>query len=70
MQTLPRILFKPLLLAALTTVGLAAALVSDAEGDVLAWISLAYVVGTGVVYALPRRSPARQRGTDDARERA
>lgn len=55
MKTVPQILARPLLLALLTAGGLIAALVSDAAGDVLGWVCLAYVAGVGVWHAWPRQ---------------
>ncbi len=59
MKTLSQILFKPLLLALVTACGLVAALVSDDTGDVLAWLSLAYVCYVGIRHALVRKQKAR-----------
>lgn len=65
MKTLSHILLKPAVLAALTGVGLVAALVSDQTGDVLGWISLTCVSYVGVHYAVPWRSgPPRAKRTD------
>lgn len=63
MKTLPQILFKPVVLALTTALGLVAALVSDGAGDVLAWLSLAAVCGVGIRHALkrPRTSYTDQR---------
>ena len=54
MKTLPKILFKPALLALMTAFGLVAALVSDGAGDLLAWLSLAAVCYVGIRHALRR----------------
>ena len=59
MKTLPQILFKPTLLALVTAFGLVAALVSDDAGDMLAWLSLAYVCYVGIRHALGRKHKAR-----------
>ena len=46
-------------LALVTAFGLVAALVSDDAGDMLAWLSLAYVCYVGIRHALGRKHKAR-----------
>lgn len=58
MKTLSQILFKPVLLVGVTAVGLVAALVSDEGGDLLGWLSLAYVCSVGIRYSLTRKRRA------------
>ncbi len=45
MKTTLEILRKPLQLAAVSAIGLIAALVSDGVGDAVAWLCLASVIG-------------------------
>jgi hypothetical protein len=52
MKTTREILRKPVQLAAVSAIGLMAALVSDGVGDAVAWLCLAYVVGVAGRHAI------------------
>jgi hypothetical protein len=55
MKTTREILRKPLQLAAISAIGLIAALVSDGVGDAAGWLCLTYVVGVAGRHALAGR---------------
>ena len=52
-----RIWPAPIVIGVLSTIGLIAALLSDQNGDVLAWIALAVPVAVVLWFWVPRQAP-------------
>ena len=65
-----RVWTTPIVLGALTSVGLISALVSDSAGDVLAWIALGVPVAVVLWFAPRRRRGEAKSPAEDARHGA